>query len=245
MTNINLFMWDTNPLIPAEIAIAPKHPLAKNLELPIPDPRTATPAQIQEIQLRDRIPGVVKRIVPLDASMSWEYWWCVPGRLLLAEDVELLQQDLTRMETILSKLLWLFGGCCFTKGTCCEGEQPAIYDWQEVVTFAHQQGFESYLLDIDFFQTAIKLGNNRPVESAGKVNPPSHIAVEPAHWHIEFFQLQPTAGGFEIQEPKPLCSCQIWTGRPFIKHVETGTAVTRYDLWVSSPHNVTNPPWLQ
>jgi hypothetical protein len=55
--------------------------------------------------------------------------------------------------------------------------------------------------------------------------------------------LQPTDGGFQLQEPKNVCSCQIWTGKPFIKHLESAEVITRYDLWVSRPLDLTNPPW--
>jgi hypothetical protein len=81
---------DLELFIPEEIAIAPKHPLAQNLDLPLPDANRASSEEIREIQRRDRIPGVVKRIIPFDANTFWEYWWCVPGRLLLAEDVEVM-----------------------------------------------------------------------------------------------------------------------------------------------------------
>ncbi|WP_199313027.1 hypothetical protein [Microcoleus sp. FACHB-672] len=243
MVDTDALLLDMHSFIPNEMAIAHSHPLAKNLELPIPDPRQATPAEIQKIQLRDRVPGIVKRIIPLDALVAWEYWWCVPGRLLLPEDVELLQRDRSRVESILSKLVWLLGGYCFTTDTCWEGEQPIVYDWQQILAVAGKQGFESYLLDIDFFTTAIKADNRQAGVAAG-TQTPTHIAVEPAHWHIEFFQVQPAAGGFEIKEPKPLCGCQIWMAKPFIKNLQTGETLTRYDLWLSNPHNVTNPPWL-
>lgn len=63
----------------------------------------------------------------------------------------------------------------------------------------------------------------------------NHIVVETAHWHIEFFQLTRNLAGFEIQQPKTVCSCKIWTSKPFLKHLQTGQTSTRYDLWVSSP----------
>ncbi|HEY9634495.1 MAG TPA: hypothetical protein V6D14_13870 [Coleofasciculaceae cyanobacterium] len=236
-------MAEFDSLIPEEITIAPKHPLEKNLELPIPDGNTGSKEEIRAIQRRDRIPGVVKRIISLDADTSWEYWWCVPERLLLPEDVELINSDRDRIESILKKLLWLFGGCCFGKDTQRQGEQQVVHDWQEILKFAHQHGFESYLLDIDFLPTAIKHYN--PQASLTESNPDaSYIAVEPAHWHIEFFQLITTSGGFEMQEPKPICSCQIWTSKPFIKNLHTGETSTQYSLWVSRPLDITQPSWL-
>lgn len=244
MLDVNSMLLEIKSFIPLDVAIAPKHPLAKNLDLPIADPRTAKPAAIRAIQLRDRIPGLVKRLIPLDSLLSWEYWWCVPGRLLLPEDVELINRDRPRVETILSQLVWLFGACCFGNDSDRIGEQQPVHDWQEVLAFARRQGFESYLLDIDFFPTAVKLFNPE-AESADNQNEPEYVAVEPSHWHVEFFHLQPTNGGFEIHEPKAICSCQIWTGKPFIKHRHSGETVTRYDLWVSSPFNITTPPWLQ
>ncbi len=53
------------------------------------------------------------------------------------------------------------------------------------------------------------------------------IAVELAHWHIEFFQLEATEGGYRLQEPKKICGCQIWTGKPYIKQLDTGEAMIR------------------
>jgi hypothetical protein len=55
-----------NTFVPEEIAIAPKHPLPQNLELPLPDISSASVEQIRELQPRDRIPGIVKRIIRLD-----------------------------------------------------------------------------------------------------------------------------------------------------------------------------------
>lgn len=111
-----------------------------------------------------------------------------------------------------------------------------------MINFARQHGFQSYLLDIDYLPTAIKRYNPLCI-SAEDYNNISQIAVEPAHWHIEFFQLTRTTGGFEIQQPKTICSCQIWTGKPFLKHLQTGKISTRYDLWVSTPLDITQPPW--
>jgi hypothetical protein len=237
MINFDLF-------IPEEITIAPKHPLAQNLDLPIPDSNSASYEEIREIQQRDRIPGVVKRLIPLDAQTSWEYWWCVPDRLLLPEDVELMTSDRERVESILEKLVWLFGGHCFGQDSHRQGDQLPIYDWQEVLEFARRHGFESYLLDIDYLPTAIKRDNRHTSPAEDDTNT-SQIAVEPPHWHIEFFQLTTTNGGFEIQQPKTVCSCQIWTGKPFIKHLHTGETSTRYDLWVSRPLDLTQPPWIK
>ncbi|HEY9795590.1 MAG TPA: hypothetical protein V6D30_08110 [Leptolyngbyaceae cyanobacterium] len=72
------------------------------------------------------LPGVVKRIIPLDTETSWEYWWCVPGRLLLAEDVELMMSDRDRVESILQRLIWLFGGHCFGEDSHRQGDQPLL-----------------------------------------------------------------------------------------------------------------------
>jgi hypothetical protein len=77
-----------------------------------------------------------------------------------------------------------------------------------------------------------------------KAKTPNYVAVEPGHWHIEFFQLQHIEGGFILQEPKPMCSCQIWTGKPFIKNLKTGETLTRYDLGLSIPIDITSHPWL-
>lgn len=220
---------------------APSHPLENNIELPLPDLQRASIEEIRTIQKRSRIPGIVKRLIPLDTSTYWEYWWCVPGRLLLPEDVELLQQDRARVEAIAAKLVWLWGGFCFGKDTYRDRDCKPVYDWQEVIAFAHQQGVKPDFLDIDFLPLTI---NPRFGNSNSNSDPtPTQIAVEPNHWHIEFFQIQPTTGGFELQEDKNVCSCQIWTGKPFIKHLDTGETITRYDLWVSRPLDLTIPPW--
>lgn len=237
MINFDSFISD-------EIAIAPRHPLAENLELPHPEADNASFGEIRIIQQRDRIPGIVKRIIPLDASTFWEYWWCVPNRLLLPEDVELIKSDLVRIESILAQLIGLFGGHCFLQDSSRQGEQLLIHHWQEVLKFARQCGFDSYLLDIDYLPTAIKRYNQQLNPKEDDLNA-TYIAVEPAHWHIEFFQLITTEGGFEIQHPKPVCSCQIWTGKPFIKNLQTSETITRYDLWVSTPLDLTQTPWYK
>ncbi len=237
-------MNNFDAFVPENLTLAPEHPLGQNLELPIPDPRSATIETIREIQLRDRIPGMVKRIILVDAETMWEYWWCVPGRLLLPEDVELLQCDLPRLETILEKLIGLFGGYCFHENSDRNGEISPTPDWQSVVKFAHQQGFDSYVLDIDFMPFAIRRDQGNSTMS--EAEPPSdRIAFEPPHWHIEFLQLTPTQGGFEIRAPKPVCSCQIWTAKPFIKDASTGIMSTCYDLWLSRPLDITQPPWMK
>jgi len=225
-----------------EITNAPEHPLAENLELPLADLQKASPAEIWEIQRRGRIPGVVKRIIPLDGISFWEYWWCVPGRLLLPEDVQLLQSDRPRVESILSQLLWLWGGRCLGNKTSRAQDQELIYDWQQVLAFVGQQNLQVDLLDIDFLPMAVKVSDASATLAPVSAN---HVAVEPAHWHVEFFQLQSIEGCFRLQEPKDLCSCQIWTGKPFIKDLETGETTTAYDLWVSRPLDLTNPPWQQ
>lgn len=235
-------MINFESFIPEEITLVPEHPLAQNLELPIPDANIASLQEIREFQQREHFPGVVKRIIPLDADTFWEYWWCVPDRLLLPEDVDLMLNDRDRVESILEKLLWLFGGHCFSKDSDRQGDQLSVHDWQEVLNFACQQGFESYLLDIDYLPTAIKLYNPDSNSTENNLNI-SHIAFSPAHWHIEFFQLTRTTGGFEIQNPKTVCSCQIWTGKPFLKDLQTGKTSTRYDLWVATPLDLTQPPW--
>lgn len=233
-----------NSLIPEEIAIAPKHPLSQNLDRPIPDISSASVEEIREIQQRNRIPGVVKRIIRLDAQTDWEYWWCVPGRLLLPEDVTLLNSDLSRVESILEKLVWLFGACCFDQDSDRQSEQLLVYDWHDVLKFARQQGFDTYLLDIDYLPGTIKRSDrvSSPIESDTNI---ACIAVELAHWHVEFFQLKPTDGGFELPEVKTVCSCQIWSSKPFVKCLQTGETTTRYDLWISRPLDITQPSWLK
>lgn len=104
----------------------------------------------------------------------------------------------------------------------------------QVIHFVRQQGFKPDLLDIDFLPLRMRVDEKRF---------PDCVAVEPAHWHIEFFQLQFTAGGLELQEPKTICSCQIWVCKPFLKHLVTGKVTARYDLWVSRPLDLTSPPW--
>lgn len=215
-------------LIPESMAIAPPHPL------------TALDVPLLQNSPQQRLPGVVKRIIPLDAESSWEYWWCVPSRLLLPEDVELIEQDRDRVESILEQLIWLFGAHCFSDQSVRLGEQLLVNNWQEVQKFALNQGFASYLLDIDFLPTAIKRYQS---SSTKEQLATAYVAVEPAHWHIEFLQLVAVEGGFQIQQPKPVCSCQIWTGKPFLKHLETGEISTRYDLWVSTPLDLTQPAW--
>ena len=233
-------MLALSQFISEEMISPPEHPLAKNFELSLAkDFQQLSPAEIRARQQRDRIPGVVKRLIPLDEGTTWEYWWCVPERLLLPEDVELLQRDRSRVEAILAKLVWLWGGCCFGNQTNRRQEHEPVHDWQQVINFVHQQGLQPDLLDIDFLPMTVSDGQDALLHSTN----PQCVFVEPAHWHIEFFQLQSVDGGFELQEPKSVCSCQIWTSKPFTKHLETGEVFTRYDLWVSRPLNLTIPPW--
>lgn len=103
----------------------------------------------------------------------------MPGRLLLPEDVELLQQDRTRVEAIAAKLVWLWGGFCFEKDTYRDRDCKPVYDWQEVIAFAHQQGIKPDFLDIDFLPLTI---NPRFRDSNSNLDPtPTQIAVEPNH----------------------------------------------------------------
>lgn len=235
-------MLDLDLFLREDLMAAPKHPLEENLELPLPNSQQATVTEIHALQLRYAIPGVVKRMIPFDSTTFWEYWWCVPDRLLLPSDVQLLKSDRPRIEAILSKLVWLWGGYCFGEETCRDRDCESVNDWQEVIAFAQQHGFKPDVIDIDFLPLAVKLDNGH---SDLKPEPATsnYVAVEPNHWHVEFFQLQPTNGGFKLQEPKSVCSCQIWTRPPFMKHLGTGEVINRYDLWVSSPLDITNPPW--
>lgn len=238
-----LGMLNLDSFIANEMLLAQPHPLAENLDKQLPHEGTVSRKEIWEIQRRDRIPGLIKRLVPLNPVIAWEYWWCVPGRMLLPEDMELLRSDRQRVEAILAKLVWLLGGHCFTEKTRQEDESKPVHDWQEVLAFVQRSGFSADLLDIDFLPTAIHqdFQNGNSTED----DTPKYVAIEPAHWHVEFFQLLAVEGGFRIQEPKRLCSCQIWSGRPFMKNLNTGETKTRYDLWISSPHDMIAFPLLQ
>lgn len=217
-------MNEANLFISSEIISAPEHPLAENSEASkvgiAEENSDRAPAGL-------RIPGIVKRIIPIDNATSWEYWWCVPGRLLLPEDVALLQSDYTRVENILTKLVYLWGGRCTSANSSSEVEQ-----WQQILEFVRELKLIPDVIDIDFFPLTVKANEAQ-----------STIEVEPAHWHIEFFQLEATEGGYKLQEPKTACGCQIWTGKPFIKQLDTGEATIRYDLGISQPLDMTTPPW--
>ena len=242
-------MLEFNSFISEELALAPEHPLEQNLERSLPDIRLASPEEIRAIQRRDRIPGIVRRLIPLNSTTVWEYWWCVPGRMLLPEDVEIITSDRQRVETILAKLIWLLGGHCFGENSCLYGDAESVHDWQQVLEFARNMGMSTEVMDIDFMPTAIAQVNlshpydQLPVPIAERKTP-NYVVVEPGHWHIEFFPLQPIEGGFELVEPKPMCSCQIWTGKPLIKNLETGETTIRYDLGLATPFDITSHPWL-
>lgn len=202
-----------------EIMNAPEHPLADSLEM--------LETKIVDGEKSDRIPGIVKRIIPLDHNTSWSYWWCVPGNLLQPEDVALLQSDFTRVESILTKLIWLWGGRFIGAETSQD-----VSDWQQVLELVRENNFSADVIDIDFFPLTVKANQTQ-----------DNIAVEPAHWHIEFFQLEATDGGYKLQEPKKACGFQVWTGKPFIKQLDTGEATIRYDLGIAQPSDMTSPPW--
>jgi hypothetical protein len=226
-------MGDANSFMPLEMMIAPQHPLADNLELPLSDIQHSSLAEIAAIQKRDRIPGIVKRIIPWDTTTSWEYWWCVPDRVLLPEDVELLQSDLPRVAGILAKLVWLWGGQCIDANTKQGAELKLVHDWQEILKFVQNTNLKPDIFDIDFLPLTVKEYSEQP----------QHIAVEPPHWHIEFFQLQAIDGVYQLQQHENLCSCQVWTGKPFLRHLDTAKATIRYDMWISQPLDMTSPPW--
>ena len=209
-------MNEASLFISSNMMNAPEHPLADNLELSI----------VGEVEGL-RLPGIVKRIIPIENTTFWEYWWCVPGQLLLPEDVALLQSDFPRVESILTKLVWLWGGRFIGDETSRE-----VSNWAQVLELGRENKLNLDVMDIDFFPLTVK--NN---ETAGS------IAVEPAHWHIEFFQLEPTDGGYKLQEPKKACGCQIWTGKPFVKQLDTEEALIRYELNISQPLDMTSPPW--
>ncbi len=233
-------MDDANLFMSLEMMIAPPHPLEHNLELALPDNQHSSLVEIAEIQKRDRIPGIVKRIIPWDTSTSWEYWWCVPGRVLLPEDVELLQSDFSRVESILAKLVWLWGGHCINAETKQGSELKLVYDWQQVLKFVGNTKLQLDVLDIDFLPLTVKEDNGN---FAGDSEQSKYVAVEPPHWHIEFFQLEDVGGAYQLQQHENLCSCQIWTGKPFLRHLDTAEATIRYDLWISTPLDMTSPPW--
>lgn len=226
-------MGDANSFVPLERMVAPQHPLASNLELPLNNIQHSSLAEIAAIQKRDRIPGIVKRIIPWDTATSWEYWWCIPDRVLLPEDVELLQSDNSRVESILTQLVWLWGGRCIDGETKPDSELKLVYNWQQVLEFIRNTNLKFDILDIDFLPLTVKADSQQP----------DYVAVEPPHWHIEFFQLQAVDDAYQLQQHKNLCSCQIWTGKPFLRHLDTAEATIRYDLWISQPLDMTSPPW--
>ena len=211
-------MNEASLFISSDMMNAPKHPLADNLELSIVG---------VEGQKCDSTPGIVKRIIPIDNTTFWEYWWCIPGQLLLPEDVALLQSDYNRIESILTKLVWLWGGRFMGAETSSE-----VNNWSHVLELVREHKINPDVVDIDFFPLTVKTN-----EAQG------NIGVEPAHWHIEFFQLEATDGGYKLQEPKKACGCQIWTGKPFVKQLDTEEAMISYDLGIAQPSAMTSPPW--
>jgi len=230
--------------IAEEMMAAPEHPLANQLETFVADPLQESPATIRDKQQRDRIPGIVKRIIPIDNNTNWEYWWCVPGRIILPEDLQVLQSDRPRVEAIISKLIWLWGGHCFgEQSTHNLADSEPVYNWQKVLDFAHKQNLTPEILDIDFLPGAVNQLYSQESNATSR-STPDYVGVEPAHWHIEFFQLQPVEGGYELKEPKQLCSCQIWTSKPFLKNIATDeVTISEQALWLSRPLDLTNPPW--
>ncbi|PSB33063.1 hypothetical protein [Chlorogloea sp. CCALA 695] len=219
-------MNEASLFISSDMMNAPEHPLADNLELSMAgdvkgEKRDSAPGNGL------RIPGIVKRIIPIDNTTSWEYWWCIPGQLLLPEDVALLQSDYNRVESILTKLVWLWGGRFIGDETSRE-----VNNWSQVLELGRESKINPDVIDIDFFPLTVKTN-----EAQG------NIGVEPAYWHIEFFQLEATDGGYNLQEPKKACGCQIWTGKPFVKQLDTEEAMISYDLGIAQPSAMTSPPW--
>ena len=211
-------MNEASLFISSDMMNAPEHPLADNLELSIAG---------VEGQKCDYIPGIVKRIIPIDNTTFWDYWWCIPGQLLLPEDVALLQSDYGRLESILTKLVWLWGGRFIGNETSSE-----VSNWSQVLELVRENKLNPDVIDIDFFPLTVKTNQTQ-----------GNIGVEPAHWHIEFFQLEATDGGYKLQEPKKACGCQVWTGKPFVKQLDTEEAMIRYELNISQPLDMTSPPW--
>ncbi len=213
-------MNEASLFISSEMMDAPEYPLAASLELSV--------TEMSDGQKGDRaFPSIVKRIIPIDNTTSWEYWWCVPGRVLRSEEMALLRSDFARVEKMLTKLVWLWGGRFIGAEASSE-----VSDWQQILGLVRENTLNLDAIDIDFLPLAVQVN-----EAEGS------IAVEPAHWHIEFFQLEVTDGGYKLQEPKKACGFQIWTGKPFIKQLDTGEATIRYDLNISQPLDMTSPPW--
>ena len=218
-------MNEASLFISSNMMNAPEHPLADNLELSIVGVEGQKCYRAPGNGLR--IPGIVKRIIPIDNTTFWEYWWCVPGRLLLPEDVALLQSDFPRVESILTKLVWLWGGRFIGDETSRD-----VSNWQQVLELGRENKLNPDVIDIDFLPLTVKANDDE-----------GNIAVAPAHWHIEFFQLEATSGGYKLQEPKKACGCQIWTGKPFVKQLDTEESMIRYELNISQPLDMTSPPW--
>jgi hypothetical protein len=235
-------MLNLDNFIPNEVLFAQPHPLAENNSLSVTSFQgISTQEEVWDVQKRDRISGLHKRIFPIDYSTSWEYWWSIPGRMLLPEDMEVLRSDRQRVETILEKLVWLLGGHCLGANSHFDGQNQPFYDWQEVLQFVNQSGLNADIIDIDFLPTSLQT-NNKPIAGIPLDEISHYVAIEPAHFHIEFFSLQAIDGGFKLQEPKPLCSCQIWTGKPLLKNLKTGATFVRYDLCISTPYDTMGIP---
>ncbi len=220
-------MEEASLFISLEMMNAPEHPLANSLELLETKIADGEYDNASAPGYGLRISGMVKRIIPLDNTTSWSYWWCIPGKLLLPEDVALLQSDFTRVESILIKLLWLWGGRFISTETSRD-----VTSWQQLLELVRESKLKPDVLDIDFFPLTVKVDEVQ-----------GNIAVEPAHWHIEFFQLEANDGGYRLQEPKKVCGCQVWTGKPFSKQLDTEEATIRYDLAIAQPSDMTSPPW--
>lgn len=235
-------MLKLDNFISDEVLFAQPHPLAENNSLSLASFQGVTSVEaVWEIQKRDRISGLYKRISPLDHAKGWEYWWCIPGRMLLPEDMEVLRSDRPRVEAILEQLVWLLGGHCLSANCHFDGQNQPFYDWQEVLQFVTQSGLNADVIDIDFFPTSLQR-NNKPIAGIPTDEISQYVAIEPAHLHIEFFGLEAIDAGFKLQEPKPLCSCQLWTGKPMLKNLKTGESIIRYDLSISTPSDMIDVP---
>ncbi|MEQ9548921.1 MAG: hypothetical protein RIM23_04810 [Coleofasciculus sp. G3-WIS-01] len=194
---------------------------------------------LQALQPRLATPNLSLTNVPLDESLSFELWtpkWTPRLQDFNPVELHLLECDRSRINRILSKLVWLMGAICVAEDEFEVGERQPIHDWDAVLEFVTREGrcVNPIVTRVRFNpQTIIPIyDRNRKQEG---IIPPQAWEISPPHWSIVFDDLITVDNGFQLKQSDDWVSVEIWTGKPIRREVRSGKFYTEYhDLYATS-----------
>jgi hypothetical protein len=175
-------------LISEKIRQAPNYHLAENLdqELPIIEENVTKSeyldalAEISAIQIFKDIPGIKKTKISIGLDNFFEVWQLIPNRVLLKEDLQLLEQDKERVEAITAQLMQFCE--CYLSSEIFDNKLD-VQSWQDVSKVVEHHKYDFEFLNIDYsFPETLPLSD--------------HVLEATACYNISLIATRPFNGGY-------------------------------------------------